>query len=83
MIRHDVVVVGELFVADGAYASLLSDLAVQQRPHFRRRSKFPISTRVVQIFNPLNSKPNKFGLGKERAAAASQGSVDGAQFVRT
>src|SRR5580692_6162172 len=48
-----------------------------------RRSKFPVSTRVVWIFNPLNSKPNQFGLGKERAAAASQGSVDGAQFVRT
>ena len=83
MIRHDVVVVGELFVAEGARASLLSDLAIEQLPHLPRRSKFPVSTRVVWIFNPLNSKPNQFGLGKERAAAASQGSVDGAQFVRT
>jgi hypothetical protein len=83
VVRNDVVIVGELFVADGAYACLLSDLHVQQFPHLPRRSKFPISTRVVWIFNPLNSKPNQFGLGKERAATASQGSVDGAQFVRT
>ena len=83
MVGNDVVVVRELFVADGARASLLSDLHVQQLPHLPRRSKFPVSTRVVWIFNPLNSKPNQFGLGKERAATASQGSVDGAQFVGT
>ena len=83
VVRNDVVIVGELLVADGAYACLLSDLHLQQLPHLPRRSKFPVSTRVVWIFNPLNSKPNQFGLGKERAATASPGSVDGAQFVRT
>ena len=83
VVRNDVVVVGEFFVADGARASLFSDLAVEQLPHLPRRSKFPISTRVVRISNPLNSKPNQFGLGKEVAATASQGSVDGAQFIAT
>ena len=32
-IRHDVVVIGELFMADRTYATLMSDLAVQQFPH--------------------------------------------------
>ena len=83
VVWNNIVVVGELFVADRTDASLLSDPAVQQLPHLRRRSKFPVSARVVRIFDSLNSKPNHFGLGKERAATASQGSVDGAQFVRT
>ena len=33
VVRNDVVIVGELLVADGAYACLLSDLHVQQFPH--------------------------------------------------
>ena len=33
MVGHDVVVIGELFVADRTYATLLSDLEVQQFPH--------------------------------------------------
>jgi hypothetical protein len=33
MIGHDVVIVGELFVADGTYPGLLPDLAVQQLSH--------------------------------------------------
>jgi hypothetical protein len=83
VVRNNVVIVGELLVADGAYACLLSDLHVQQLPHLPRRSKFPVSARVVRIFDSLNSKPNHFGLGKERAAAASQGICGWAQFVRT
>ena len=33
MVRHGVVIIGELLVADGANATLLSDLAIQQFPH--------------------------------------------------
>ncbi len=35
MVRNDVVVVGELFVADRAYSGLLPHLAVQQFSHLR------------------------------------------------
>jgi len=62
VVRNDVVVVGELFVADGAYTSLLSDLTVQQLPHLSWRSKFPISTRVVRILDPLHPHPYCPGL---------------------
>ena len=56
MIRHDVVVVGKLFVADRAYSRLLPHLAVQEFSHFSRRPEFPISPRVVRIFDALNSR---------------------------
>jgi hypothetical protein len=36
MVRHHVIVVSELFVADGADATLLSSLSVQQLSHFGR-----------------------------------------------
>lgn len=36
VVRNDVIVVGELFVTDGARASLLSDLPVQQLAHLGR-----------------------------------------------
>jgi hypothetical protein len=36
MVWHDVVVIRELFVADGALSVLLDDLPVQQFPHLRR-----------------------------------------------
>lgn len=62
VVRNDVVVVRELFVTDCAYPSLLSDLTVQQLPHLGRRSKFPISTRVVRIFDPLHPDPYYPGL---------------------
>ena len=36
VVRNDVVGIGELFMADCAYAGLLPNLAVQQIAHFRR-----------------------------------------------
>jgi hypothetical protein len=35
VIRHDVVVVGEFNVADGAFSVLLDDLPIQHFPHLR------------------------------------------------
>ncbi len=36
VVRHNVVVVRELFVADCAYSVLFGDFALQEFPHFRR-----------------------------------------------
>ena len=36
MVRDDIVVVREVFVADGAYPALLDNLSVQQFPHLGR-----------------------------------------------
>jgi hypothetical protein len=54
VVRNDVVVIREVFVADGAYPALLDNLSVQKLPHLGRRPQFPISSRVVWVFDPLN-----------------------------
>jgi hypothetical protein len=38
---------------------------------------------MVRIIDSLNSQPYELGLGKELAAAAGEGFMDGAQFVAT
>jgi hypothetical protein len=43
-------------VADRAYSGLLPHLAVQKFSHFSRRPEFPIFSRVVRIFDALNSQ---------------------------
>ena len=83
MVGDDVGIIGEVLVANCAYAALFSDLAVHQFPHFHGRSLLPISARVMRIFNPLNSKPNQLGRGKRFAATARKRSMDLAQFVST
>jgi hypothetical protein len=55
MVRSDVVVVRELFVADGAYSLLLCDFPLQKSPHFGWGSEFSISSRMMGIFNASNS----------------------------
>ena len=81
VIGDDVVVIGKFLVTDGANASLLPDLAVQQFPHFCRRSEFPISTRMMQILNPLHAKSDRLWLGKRFSPTAGKRSVDGTQFI--
>src|SRR5207302_7201997 len=83
MVRNDVVVVGELFVADGAYSGLLPHLAVQQFSHLRRRSQFPVSSRVVRIFHSLDSETYQLRLGEYFASTARRRPVDRAHFVGT
>jgi hypothetical protein len=36
VVWYDIVVIGEVFVADGAYASLLDNLSIQKFPHLGR-----------------------------------------------
>src|SRR6266851_7478065 len=57
VIWHDVVVICELFVTDGAFPALLDNLAIQQLSHFCRRSEFPISPRMMRIINTSNPRP--------------------------
>jgi len=81
MVGHDVVIVGELFVADGAFLVLIDDLPVQQFPHLRRRPELPISSRVMRIFDPLHAKPHCPGFGDELATAAGNRFVYGTEFI--
>jgi hypothetical protein len=51
-IRHDVVVVGEFNVADGAFSVLLDDLAIQHFPHLRRFTPGCDSSGLSSAFAP-------------------------------
>ena len=81
VIRNDVVEVGELFVADRANPILLDNLPVEEFPHLGRRSQFPISTRMMRIFNSLNSQPDHPGCGYELPPTARRRSVNRTDLV--
>ena len=54
VVWHDVVIVGELFVADCANSLLLADFPLQQFPHFGWGSEFSIAPRMMRIVNAAN-----------------------------
>ena len=56
VVRNDVAAVVKFTVANGALPVLLDDLSVQQFSHFGWGTEFPISPRVVGIFDALNAK---------------------------
>jgi len=56
VVRNDVVIVGELFVADGAYSFLLGDFPLQKFPHFGWGSEFSIAPRMMAIFNTSSTE---------------------------
>jgi len=57
VVWHDVVVVGELLVADCTFLVLLDNFPVQEFPPFCWRPEFPISSWVMRIFDPLDTEP--------------------------
>lgn len=83
MVRDDIVVIREVFVADGADPTLLDNLSVQQFPHLGRRPQFPISSRVVWIFDTLNSKSYDLGLRQKLPTTAGQRFMDWAELIAT
>lgn len=56
VVWHDVVVVRELTMADCAYSVLFRNFPLQKFPHFRGRPEFPISPRVMRIFDASNTR---------------------------
>jgi hypothetical protein len=83
MVRNDVAIVRELFVADDTFPVLLDDLAVQQFPHLRRRAEFSVSSLVMRIFDPLHPEPDQPWPGHDFPAAAGKRLVNWAEFVAT
>ena len=55
VVRHNVAAVGKFMVANGALSCLLHDFSVQQFSHFGWGTEFPISPRVVRVFDALNT----------------------------
>ena len=86
VVRDHIVVVRKLFMADGAFPVLLDNFPVQQFPHFRGRSEFPISSRVIRILNALHAHPYYCCLSvpSDRfPATAEQGSMNWTTFIAT
>lgn len=83
MIGDDIVIIAKFFVADRTNARLLSNFAVQQFPHLRGRSQFPVSPRVMRIFNALNSESDQLWLGQKFASTTRERFVDRTQFIGT
>src|SRR5438876_9794120 len=82
VIRYDIGIVGELFVADGAFPVMLHNLPVQKLTHLCWRPVFDILA-VVRIFDPLHSKSYQPRFGNESPATAGNRCVSGANFVWT
>jgi hypothetical protein len=55
VVRHDIVVIRELFVTDGAFPVLFDDFAVQHLSHFCRRAEFAVSSRMMWVFDAANA----------------------------
>jgi len=55
VVGHDVVVVGEFDMAERALPALFDNLPVYQLPHLRIRPEFPVSPRMIGVFNPLDA----------------------------
>jgi len=55
VVGHDVVVVGEGFLADGALSALFEDLAIEQLPHLRVGTEFAVSSRMMRVFKTLHA----------------------------
>jgi hypothetical protein len=57
VVRHNVAVICELFVADCTYPVLLDNLPIQQFPHLSWGPEFSVSSRVMRIFDALYAHP--------------------------
>lgn len=83
VIRNNVVVVRELFIAGRTDPALFDDLPVHQFPHLCRRSQLPIPSGVVGVLYALNPESYDLGFRKDISATASARSVNWAEFVGT
>lgn len=80
---YHVVVIRELLVADRALLVLLDNLAIQQLSHLGWGPQFPVSSRMMRIFNPLNTRPQRSCTSHVFATTAEQRAMNRTAFVRT
>jgi hypothetical protein len=82
VVRYDVTVIREPFLAEGADAILSADFPVHQLSHFGVRAEFSISTRVLRIINAADSYLSHMPSFRNGfPAAASNGTMNWAQLV--
>src|ERR1700720_1343798 len=83
VVGNHIVIVCELFVADGTLVILLDNLAVQELSHLSGGSEFPISSRMMRIINASNPRLQSARIGRLLPAAAGNRFVDWAVLIAT
>jgi hypothetical protein len=82
VVGHNVAVVRELFIADGAPAFLGKNLPVKQLSHFRIRAYLPITARVMGIVDPTDSQLALASFCWDRLSAAAElGAVNRTELI--
>ena len=82
VIGNDVVIVGELSLAEGAHTVLGSDLSVHQLPHLGVGTDLPISARVLRIVNAADTHvAHSSFVGNRFPSTARKRSVNWAQLI--
>src|ERR1700733_16220368 len=72
VVGHDVAIVGERHLANGALPVLLNYFLIEQFPHFRFGAKLAISSRMVRVFDTLHSEPSGSASLRNRLPAAAR-----------
>jgi hypothetical protein len=72
VVGHDVVVVGERHLANGALPVLLNYFSIEQLPHFRFGAKLAVSSRMVRVFDPLHSEASDLACLLDQLAATAR-----------
>jgi hypothetical protein len=72
MIGHDVAIVGERYLANGALPVLLNYFSIEQFPHFRFGAKLAVSAGMVRVFDTLHSEPSDSSSLLNRLAATAR-----------
>jgi hypothetical protein len=83
VVRDNVVVVGELFVADCAYSFLLGDFPLQKFPHFGGGSELSVAPRMMRVLNASNSRLKHSHTMRSFSPAAADRFVGGTVLVWT
>jgi len=83
VVWHDIAVVRELFEADCTYSALFGDFPLQKVPHFCGGPEFPISPRVVWVFDALNTEAYGKGFWDWLPTTTRHRSVNRTEFIPT
>jgi hypothetical protein len=72
VVRHEVAIVGERNLANSASPVLHNYFSIEQFPHFRFGAKLAVSSRMVRVFDTLDSEPSGSASLRDRLAAAAR-----------
>jgi hypothetical protein len=84
VVGHDVAIVGEHHLANGALPVLLNYFSIEQFPHFRFGAKLAVSARMVRVFDTLQSQaPDLASILNPLAAATRERPMNRTVLIAT